>query len=157
MRSDIDHPTALPGHMSITSARQGRPRRVRTQVMSANHASSGPDALKSRPTRSGAASACGAGALGAPLGRLAQPRVVPHHNLTVLREILKAFSRDTDDFDRVRDRPGHDRRYAIDSSKLRRELGWEPRHTDFAAGLAETIVSANLKLTTFANASRRMR
>lgn len=30
MRSDIDRPTALPGHMSITSARQGRPRRVRT-------------------------------------------------------------------------------------------------------------------------------
>ena len=30
MRSDIDHPTILPGHMSITSARQGRPRRVRT-------------------------------------------------------------------------------------------------------------------------------
>ena len=60
-------------------------------------------------------------------------------NLTVLREILKAFGRDADDFDRVRDRPGHDRRYAIDSSKLRRELGWEPRHTDFAAGLAETI------------------
>lgn len=39
----------------------------------------------------------------------------------------------------MRDRPGHDRRYAIDSSKLRRELGWEPAHTDFAAGLAETI------------------
>ncbi len=60
-------------------------------------------------------------------------------NLTVLREILRAFGRDEDDFDWVRDRPGHDRRYAIDSSKLRRELGWEPRHTDFAAGLAETI------------------
>ena len=60
-------------------------------------------------------------------------------NLTVLRAILRAFGRDADDFDRVRDRPGHDRRYAIDSTKLRRELGWEPRHTDFAAGLAETI------------------
>ena len=60
-------------------------------------------------------------------------------NLTVLREILKCFGRPEDDFDWVRDRPGHDRRYAIDSSKLRRELGWEPRHTDFAAGLAETI------------------
>ena len=60
-------------------------------------------------------------------------------NITVLREILKAFGRPEDDFDWVRDRPGHDRRYAIDSSKLRRELGWEPSHTDFAAGLAETI------------------
>ena len=61
------------------------------------------------------------------------------NNITVLREILKAFGRDEDDFDRVRDRPGHDRRYAIDSTKLRRELGWEPEHTDFAEGLAETI------------------
>ena len=60
-------------------------------------------------------------------------------NLTVLRAILRAFGRPGDDFDWVRDRPGHDRRYAIDSSKLRRELGWEPAHTDFAAGLAETI------------------
>ena len=61
------------------------------------------------------------------------------NNITVLREILKAFGRDEDDFDWVRDRPGHDRRYAIDSTKLRRELGWEPAHTDFATGLAETI------------------
>lgn len=61
------------------------------------------------------------------------------NNITVLREILKAFGRDEDGFDRVRDRPGHDRRYAIDSTKLRRELGWEPIRTDFAEGLAETI------------------
>ena len=60
-------------------------------------------------------------------------------NLTVLRGILRAFGRPEDDFDRVRDRPGHDRRYAIDSSKLRRELGWRPARTDFAAGLAATI------------------
>jgi dTDP-glucose 4,6-dehydratase len=38
----------------------------------------------------------------------------------------------------VTDRPGHDRRYAIDSSKLRRELGWQPRQ-DFEAGLALTV------------------
>ncbi len=55
------------------------------------------------------------------------------------RDNLRAFGRPEDDFDWVRDRPGHDRRYAIDSSKLRRELGWEPQHTDFAEGLAETI------------------
>ena len=60
-------------------------------------------------------------------------------NITVLREILRAFGRPEDDFDWVRDRPGHDRRYAIDATRLRRELGWEPSRTDFAAGLAETI------------------
>ena len=60
-------------------------------------------------------------------------------NITVLREILKAFGRPEDDFDWVRDRPGHDRRCAIDATKLRTELGWEPSRTDFAAGLAETI------------------
>lgn len=38
----------------------------------------------------------------------------------------------------VADRPGHDRRYAIDSGRIERELGWTPR-TDFAAGLAATV------------------
>lgn len=61
------------------------------------------------------------------------------NNIDVLRAILAAMGKDADDFEWVRDRPGHDRRYAIDSSKLRRELGWTPTHTDFAEGLQDTI------------------
>jgi dTDP-glucose 4,6-dehydratase len=38
----------------------------------------------------------------------------------------------------VADRPGHDRRYAIDATKVRRELGWEPRFR-FEDGLAQTV------------------
>ena len=60
-------------------------------------------------------------------------------NIDVLRAILRAMGRPEDAFDWVKDRPGHDRRYAIDPTKLRRELGWEPAHTDFAAGLEQTI------------------
>ena len=60
-------------------------------------------------------------------------------NLTVLRTILRSMGQPEDAFDWVRDRPGHDRRYAIDPSKLRRELGWKPLHTDFEAGLEATI------------------
>ena len=60
-------------------------------------------------------------------------------NIDVLRAILERMGKDADDFDWVRDRPGHDRRYAIDSTKLRRELGWQPKHTDFSEGLDQTI------------------
>jgi dTDP-glucose 4,6-dehydratase len=38
----------------------------------------------------------------------------------------------------VKDRPGHDRRYAIDCTKIERELGWQPRET-FASGLQRTV------------------
>lgn len=60
-------------------------------------------------------------------------------NIDVLRSILRAMGKPEDDFDWVRDRPGHDRRYAIDSSKLRCELGWAPQHADFDAELARVV------------------
>jgi dTDP-glucose 4,6-dehydratase len=53
--------------------------------------------------------------------------------------ILTLMGRDPGDYDHVADRPGHDLRYAIDSSKLREELGWEPRFPDFESGLQATI------------------
>ena len=61
------------------------------------------------------------------------------NNLEVVQLILKHFGRPQDDFDHVTDRAGHDRRYAIESGKLRQELGWQPRYQDFEAGLADTI------------------
>jgi dTDP-glucose 4,6-dehydratase len=61
------------------------------------------------------------------------------NNKEVVELILTTLGQPADAYDHVTDRPGHDLRYAIDSSKLRRELGWAPRFGDFAAGLSDTV------------------
>ncbi|NDK88826.1 dTDP-glucose 4,6-dehydratase [Gordonia desulfuricans] len=60
-------------------------------------------------------------------------------NRTVVETILELLGRPRDAFDFVTDRPGHDRRYAIDSTRLRTELGWQPQYVDFRSGLSATI------------------
>ncbi len=62
-----------------------------------------------------------------------------HNNKDVVELILQILGRPRDDYDHVNDRAGHDLRYAIESAKLRTELGWQPRYSDFRAGLSDTI------------------
>ncbi|WEV60911.1 dTDP-glucose 4,6-dehydratase [Streptococcaceae bacterium ESL0729] len=61
------------------------------------------------------------------------------NNKEVLELILGEMGQASDAYDRVQDRAGHDLRYAIDSTKLREELGWEPEFTNFEEGIADTI------------------
>lgn len=61
------------------------------------------------------------------------------NNKEVIKQILQTMGKDPNDYEHVDDRPGHDLRYAIDSTKLQSELGWEPVYTDFTKGLTDTI------------------
>lgn len=61
------------------------------------------------------------------------------NNIEVFNMILQKMGKDENWLEHVSDRPGHDLRYAIDNSKLINELGWQPKFTDFEAGLDATI------------------
>jgi len=59
-------------------------------------------------------------------------------NLQVIKKILKIMGKDESVIEHVKDRPGHDRRYAVDWSKIQNELGWKPLN-DFDEWLEKTI------------------
>ena len=59
-------------------------------------------------------------------------------NLTVVKTILAALGKPESLIQYVKDRPGHDRRYAIDPTKIHEELGWLPE-TPFEEGIQKTI------------------
>lgn len=61
------------------------------------------------------------------------------NNTSVIELVLELMGQPRDAYDHVTDRPGHDLRYAIDATKLREELSWQPQFTSFRDGLADTI------------------
>ena len=60
------------------------------------------------------------------------------NNLSVVKKILHIMGKDESLIEFVKDRPGHDRRYAVDWSKMKRDLGWAPAH-DFDTYLEKTV------------------
>jgi dTDP-glucose 4,6-dehydratase len=76
-------------------------------------------------------------------GRLGETYLIgaegEQNNRQIVTLLLELMGKPADWFDLVSDRPGHDMRYAIDSSKLRAETGWTPQYQDIRAGLTQTI------------------
>jgi len=60
-------------------------------------------------------------------------------NKYILETLLELMGKDKTAYEHVNDRPGHDQRYAIDSTKLQTELGWKPKYTNLREGLQATI------------------
>ena len=60
------------------------------------------------------------------------------YNIDIVKLILKKLDKSEDQISYVKDRPGHDRRYAIDSTKIQTELGWKPKY-QFEDGIEKTI------------------
>lgn len=59
-------------------------------------------------------------------------------NIDLIRKVLNLMGKDENSIEYVKDRPGHDRRYAVDWSKINKELGWEPKHP-FEERLRDTV------------------
>jgi dTDP-glucose 4,6-dehydratase len=74
----------------------------------------------------------------APPGEIYNVGGQEHENMEVIRQILDLTGASPDLVEHVKDRPGHDRRYSVDSSKVR-ALGWAPAHSFSGGGLAETV------------------